>query len=137
VKRFGGLVTPIGESFVAIGFIVIASSLIAFAVVDFWILIAGSLPSLNLRVAWYLALSVVAALFSVVCVFIWRPLLAKLAISLFSISLASHSLERFIRIPMPQLRLLAACRLLVSLGVVLLVLRFRSSGRDTVGSEET
>jgi len=132
-KSFDWLATPMGESFVAIGLVAISFSLMAFAFFDFWILFVGDLSPLNLRVIWYLVLSGIAALFSVVCVFVWRPLLPKLFIGLFSISMASHILERFIRIPMPQLRLLAACRLLVSLGIVLVFLRYRSTDRATEG----
>jgi uncharacterized protein YjeT (DUF2065 family) len=76
---------------------------------------------------WYLLWAAIAALFSAVTVFIWRPGLHRTVIALFSISMASHILEQFISLSAQQLRLAATCRIIVAGAVILLFLRYRSA----------
>jgi hypothetical protein len=126
VRRPDWLETPTGEWIVAIGVIAIALSLFAFTVQDVSMLVTGKLySSALLRSVWYLLWAGLATVFSAACVFILQPALPRLVIALFSVSMASHILERFVRMPALQLRLLALCRLVVSLGVVLVYLRHR------------
>ena len=131
VKGLDWLRTEAGERVIAIGLVAISFSLVAFIFHDVWILFTGNLPELSLGGIWYLFLGGLATLFSAICVIVWRPAWARLLIALFSVSMASHILERFVRIPIPQLRMIAVCRLLVSLGIVLVFLRYRSNDRDT------
>jgi len=128
VKQADWLRTPTAEWMVAIGMVAIAVSLFAFTVQDVSMLLTGELFRLGLlRSAWYFLWAGLATLFSAVCVFIWRPALPRLVIALFSVSMASHILERFIAMPAPRPRLVALCRLFISLGVVLVYLRHRNS----------
>jgi hypothetical protein len=126
VKNADWLGTPTAEWTVAIGLVAIAVSLFAFTVQDVSVLLTGDLFRLGvLRSVWYLVWAGLAALFSAICVFICRPGSPKLVMALFSVSMASHILERFVKLPAPQLRLVALFRLFVSLGVVLVYLRHR------------
>lgn len=120
---------PKGLTVVAIGLVAITISLFIFVLVDFQILLTGTLPALNLRLTWYLLLGVVASLFSAICVFSWRPMVARIAIALFSLSMATHVVERLVHLPTATLRALSICRLLVSLGVIFLFLSYRRSER--------
>jgi hypothetical protein len=125
VKRFDLVSTPTGLKVVAIGFVAIWFSLLAFTFCDFWILFTGDLPRLSLYGIWYLLLGGLAALFSAMCVVLWQPAFARLIAALFSVSMASHVLERIVRISTPELRVISVGRLLVSLGVVLVYFRYR------------
>ena len=134
MKYVDWLGTPAGEWVVAIGLVAITVSLFAFTVQDVSTLLTGDLFRLSLfRSVWYLLWAGLAALFSAACVFtICRSALPRLVIALFSISMTSHILERFVRMPALQLRLVALCRLFVSLGVVLVYLSHRSDERETL-----
>jgi uncharacterized protein YjeT (DUF2065 family) len=133
VKNADWLGTPTGEWTVAIGLVAIAVSLFAFTVQDVSVLLTGDLFRLALlRSVWYLLWAGLATLFSAVCVFILRPALPRIVIALFSVAMASHIVEKFVRMPAPQLRLVALCRLFVSLGVVLVYLRHRFDEPETL-----
>jgi hypothetical protein len=120
LKKADWLETPTGEWIVAIGLVATAVSLFAFTVQDVSVLITGDPFRLGLlRSVWYLLWAGLAALFSAACVFICRSALPRLVIALFSVSMASHILERFVRMPALPLRLVSLCHLFVSLGVVL------------------
>jgi hypothetical protein len=122
------LETPTGERTVAIGLVAIAISLFAFTVQDLSVLLAGnSGRSSLLRSFWYLLWAGLASLAAAACVFICRSAWERLVITLSSVAMASHIVERFVGMRVPQLRLVALCRLLVSMGVVLLYLRTRST----------
>ncbi len=124
--------TPTGEWIVAIGLVAIAVSLFAFTVQDISVLLTGDLfRSGLLKSVWYLLWAGLATLFSAACVFLCRSARLKVVIALFSVSMASHILERFFSLPAPQLRLVALCRLVVSLGVVLAYLRHRFDEPET------
>ena len=126
VKQADWLGTPTAEWMLAIGVIAIALSLFAFTVQDVSTLVTGRLYTFALlRSIWYLLWAGLATLFSAACVFILRPALPKLVMTLFSVSMASHILERFVSVPAPQLRLIALCRLVVSSGAILVYLRHR------------
>jgi hypothetical protein len=120
--RRGGLQTSIGVNVVAVGLVAIVFSLVLFTVQDCWILFRGEPFVLHgLRGIWYLLWAAIAALFSAITVFIWRPGLHRTVIAVFSISMVSHILEHFVSLPAQQLRLAAACR------IILLFLRYRSA----------
>jgi hypothetical protein len=70
--------------------------------------------------SWGLAL---ASLFSALTVFIWRLGFPRIDIGLFSISMASHVIEQFARLPAQELKLIAFWRIVVALSLVLLFLR--------------
>jgi len=132
VKVFYWLNGPKGLPIVAIGLVSIMFSLLDFAIDDFVILLTGDLPKLSLRVMWYLLLGAVASLFSALCVAVWRPILPRIVIALFSVSMASHVLERLGHVPIPSLRIVAVGRLLVALGVVLVYLRYQSNDGESI-----
>ena len=122
------LQTSIGVNVVAVGLIAIVFSLMLFTVQDCWILFRGEPYALHrLSGIWYLLWAAIAALFSAVTVFMWRPGLHRTVIALFSISMASHILEQFVSLPAQQLRLAATCRIIVAGAVILLFLRYRSA----------
>jgi hypothetical protein len=133
LKNTDWLETPTGGWIVALGLVAIAVSLFAFTVQDVSALFTGDSFSLGpLRSLWYLLWAALAALFSAACVFVFRAAWPRLVSALFSVAMASHILERFVRVPALQLRLVALCRLLVSLGVVLVYLRHRSAEPETL-----
>jgi uncharacterized protein YjeT (DUF2065 family) len=69
----------------------------------------------------------IAAVFSAITVFIWRPRLHRTVIALFSVSMASHIVEQLVSLPAQQLRLAAMCRVIVAAALILLFLRYRST----------
>jgi hypothetical protein len=70
VKPFDWLRTSAGEWIVAGGIASVVFSLFIFMFQDLWILFTGNLPHLGLREVWYPLVGGLAALFSVVCVFV-------------------------------------------------------------------
>jgi hypothetical protein len=62
--------------------------------------------------------------------YVWRPVLARVVVALFSAAMASHVLERLVTIPAPKLKLLAVCRLFVSALMFSLYIRYRRDDRD-------
>jgi hypothetical protein len=132
VTNAGWLGTPTGEWIVAIGLVAIAVSLFAFTVQDISVLLTGDVFRSGLmKSVWYLLWAGLAMLFSAGCVFLCRSAWLKVVITLFSVSMASHILERFVRVPAPQIRLIALCRLFISLGVALVYLRHRFDEPET------
>ena len=124
----GWLESSTGVNVIAIGLVAIMFSLVLFTVQDLWILVIGTPFALHgLRGGWYLFWAAIATVFSATTVFIWRPGLPRIVIGLFSISMASHILEQFVSLPAQQLRLAAACRIIVAGAVILLFLRYRSA----------
>ncbi len=122
------LQTSTGVNVIAIGLVAIVFSLMLFIVQDCWILFRGEPYALHgLRGVWYLLWAAIAAVFSAITVFIWRPGLHRTVIALFSISMASHIVEQFISLPARQLRLAATCRIIGSAALILLFLRYRST----------
>jgi hypothetical protein len=120
--------TSTGINVVAIGVVAIMFSLAVFAVEDFSILLTGKPYALHgPRGSWYLLWAGIAAVFSAMTVFIWRPGLPRIVMALFSLSMASHILEQFVTLPTQQLKSVAACRILVSVALTLLVWRYRST----------
>jgi hypothetical protein len=107
--------TSTAVNVVAIGLVAIVFSLVLFTLQDCWILFRGEpLVIHGLRGIWYLLWAGTAAVFSAVTVFIWRPGLHRIVIALFSLSMASHILEQFFSLPVQQLRLAAACRIIIA-----------------------
>jgi hypothetical protein len=136
VKNAEWLESPTGEWTVAIGLVAIAVSLFAFTIQDLSVLLTGDLFRLGLlRSVWYLVWAGLATLSSAACVFIYRSGWSRLVIALFSVAMASHILEKFVAMPVPQLRLVALLRLLISLGVVLVYLSHRSTEQKS-GTEQ-
>ncbi|MBZ5702247.1 MAG: hypothetical protein LAN84_10405 [Acidobacteriia bacterium] len=120
--------TSTGVNVVAIGLVAIMFSLVLFTVQDFSILLTGKIYALHgLRGIWYLLWATVAAVFSAMTVFIWRPGLPRIVIAFFSISMASHILEQFVALPAQQLKLAALCRIFITVALILLGLRYRST----------
>lgn len=119
---------------VAIGIVAATVSLAVFATLDVWVLISGhkTLLSHSISGVWYLSLATLAALFSAFTVFIWRPLVPRVAVALFSAAIASQVLDQFVTLPAQCLRVIAGCRICVSTGVFLLFLRYRWSTLRTV-----
>src|SRR5882762_3513157 len=118
--------TSTGVNVVAIGLVAIIFSLVLFTIQDLWILFSGKLVALHgLRGMWYLLWAAIAAVFSVMTAFIWRPGLPRIVIALFSISMASRVLEQFVTLPAQQLKLTAVCRIAVAAALILLLSRYR------------
>jgi len=108
--------------------VAIIFALVFFTVQDVWILLTGKLVVLTgLRRIWFLLWAILGALSSALTFFIWRPGFPRIVIGLFFISMASHVMEQFINLPGQQLKLLAFCRIVVALSLILLVLRYRST----------
>ena len=124
--RHDWLNTEFGITVVAIGLVAILFSGIIFTLQDISILLTGKfLFTLGtLRDIWYLLIATLAALFSALCVLIWRPGLPRIVIGLFSVSMASHVVEQFVFLPTPQMKAVAVCRLGVASGLILLFLRY-------------
>jgi len=128
VMRQGWLESSTGMNVVAIGLVAIVFSLVLFTVQDLWILVTGTPYALHgLRGDWYLLSAAIATIFSAMTVFIWRPGLSRIVIGLFSMSMASHILEQFVGLPAQELKLAALCRIFIAVGLILLVLRYRST----------
>src|SRR5260370_3432209 len=128
VMRQDWLTTSTGINVVAIGLAAILFSLVLFAFQDFLILLTGKPCALHgLKGSWYLLGAAIAAVFSAMTIFIWRPGLPRIVIALFSISMASHILEQFFTLPAQQLKSLAACRIFVSAALMFLLSRYRST----------
>jgi hypothetical protein len=135
IMRRNWLWTSLGINVVAIGLFAIAVSLIVFTVQDLAILVTGKPYVLHgVRGIWYLLCATIAALFSVMTIFIWRLRLPRIVIGLFSISMASHILEQFVALPADKLKVLALFRLLVAMALTLLVWRYGST--TTSGTSE-
>lgn len=118
------------ESFVAMGTYAIMFSLAIFTPLDFWILLTGRVVSLHRPMGlWCLFWAAVAGLFSVVLICAGKPLVPRIMIGLFSVSMASHFIGQFLVLPPRQLKLLAFCRILAALGLFLLVLVGRAKGK--------
>ena len=111
---------------VAIGLVAIMFSLVIFTLQDISILLAGKLfiTLATLRGTWYLLVATIAALFSALTVFIWRPGLPRIVIGLFSVTMASHIIEQFVILPTPQMKVVALGRIGVALGLILLFLPY-------------
>src|SRR5580704_11553032 len=98
--RRAWLETSTGVNVVAIGLFGIVFSLALFTLQDCWILFKGEPYVLHgPRGIWYLVWAAIAAVFSALTFFIWRPGLHRTLIALFSISMASHIFEQFILLP--------------------------------------
>lgn len=103
-------------------------SLALFTVQDIDTLLTGNLGKWHwFSGVWYLLWAAVAAIFSALTVFIWRAIFPRIIIALFSASMASHVFEPFIALPTQHLKLIAFCRVFVSLGVIGLYLHYRST----------
>src|ERR1700751_5018026 len=103
--RYSWVQTSAGINFVAIGLVGIWFSLMLFTLQDCWILFRGEPYAVHgPRGIVYLLLAAIAAVFSAITVFIWRPGVHRTVIALFSVSMASHILEQFVPLPAQQLR---------------------------------
>jgi hypothetical protein len=117
-----------GMNVVAVGLVAITFSLVLFTAQDVWILLTGKLFVLKAFMGvWYPLWAVLAALFSALTVFTWRPGFPRIVIGLFSISMASHAVEQFVILPPQHLKLVAFCRIVAASGLILLFLRYRSA----------
>jgi hypothetical protein len=125
--RLDWLETPAGAKVVGIGLCAVIICLALFTVQDIEILFTGNLGKWHwFSGVWRLLWAAVASLFSALTVFFWRRLIPRIAMALFSASMASHVFEQFIALPMQHLKLIALCRVFVSLGVIGLYLHYRS-----------
>jgi hypothetical protein len=112
---------------VAVGIYAITFSIALFTVEDIWILLTGK-PATLLHgpIGWWTLLwAALATMFSAITVFVWRPVVPRIVMTLFSMSMASHILEQFVPLTALQLKLAALCRISVAVAVVLLVWRDR------------
>ena len=114
------LKTEMGENVTAIGIVAIMYSLAVFTLRDVWVLLAGKFVALTgLYGIWYVLLATVAALFSALTVFVWRPGLPRIVIGLFCIAMVSHIIEQFVILPASQMKVVAVCRIGIALGLIL------------------
>ena len=109
----------------AVGLVAIVFSLIFFSVQDISILLTGKpLTFIMPRTVLYTLLAAIAVLFSTLTVFVWRGVVPRLLIGLFAVSMLTHIVEYYVILPASQMRVLATCRIAVSLGLVLLFLQY-------------
>ena len=107
-------------------------SLAVFTLEDVSILLTGNLVAVRApRIAFYSLAAALGALFCGLTIFISRPGLHQIVIELLALSMASHAVEHLISMPPTQTRMIAACRIVVSLLVIIPVLRFGYSQRLT------
>jgi hypothetical protein len=74
-------------------------------------------------------LATVAALFSALTVFVWRPGLPRIVIGLFSIAMVSHIIEQFVILPALQMKVVAVCRIGIALGLILLFVQYSRTAK--------
>ena len=129
--RLKWLGTSVGANIVALGIVAIVFALFISTFGDIVFLVTGNVwtPG-GFRSVWYPLWEALAALFSAITFFVWRPALPRIMIALFAVSMASHVVERFAPMPAQQLRLVAICRLLISLGLALVYLNYRWTVRS-------
>jgi hypothetical protein len=124
----GWLNSKIGINIVAIGIVATMLSLAVFTVEDVAILFTGNLFAFRTpRLAFYSLAAAVAALFCGLTIFIFRPGLPRIIISLLAVSMASHATEHLVPIASTPLKVIAALRIVVSLLVIVPILHFRSA----------
>jgi flagellar biosynthesis protein FlhB len=122
------LATSKGVNAVAVGIYAIMLSLVVFALEDTSTLLTGRLDSFfGPSGLWALSWAAIAAVFSAIMVFIWRPVLPRIVMALVSVSMASHILEQLVVFSIQQLKLAALCRIFVGVAPVVLVLHYRST----------
>jgi hypothetical protein len=126
--RRGWLGTAAGPNVVAIGIVASALSLVMFTIQDLLTLLTGEFAAFHgPKGIWYVLLATLAALFSAMNVFVFRPGLPRFLAALLSITMASHVLEQFVALPTQQLKLAALCRSFVVAIVILQLWRSRSA----------
>jgi hypothetical protein len=126
--RRGWLGTATGLNVVAIGIVASALSLVMFTIQDLLTLLTGKFAAFHgPKGIWYVLLAILAALFSAMTVFVFRPGLPRFLAALLSITMASHVFEQFVALPTQQLKLAALCRSFVVAIVILQLWRSRSA----------
>jgi len=98
-------------------------SLILFTFEDIWFLLTGDVRAFETI---FLPLAAFSSVLWFLSLFILAEGLPRLVVVILSASMASHVLLRFTAVPSQQIKAIAICRVLASLGLVLLYLRFRS-----------
>jgi hypothetical protein len=137
VVRKDWLTTLTAENVVAVGIYAITFSIALFTVEDIWILLTGKLATLlHGPMGWWALLwAALATMFSAITVFVWRPVVPRIVMTLFSMSMASYILEQFVAFNAQQLKLAALCRISVAVALVLLVWRDRSTHGSPVSPD--
>lgn len=127
--------TEIGINVVAIGLVAIMFCLIIFTIQDISILLTGKLLTFTtLTSLFYMFLAVLAAVFSAFTVFIWRGVVPRILIGLFSVSMLSHIIEHSLVFPVSLMRAVAICRIAVTLGLLLLSFQYSRSTKGAASS---
>jgi hypothetical protein len=134
VVRKDWLTTSTSENVVAVGIYATMFSVAVFTLEDIWILFTGKLASLLHGPSgwWALLWAALATMFSAISVFVWRPVVPRIVMTLFSMSMASHILEQFVAFSAQQLKLAALCRISVAVALVGLVWRVRPTHSSPV-----
>jgi hypothetical protein len=122
------LASATGVNFVGIG---VAATVIALSVLtadDIWFLSTGEHLFTGLRLwGFYLPLAGLSAVFCAATFFLWRPILPKIMATLTSAAMASHVYQRLVAISLSHLKVLSLCRLLLCMGLVYSLFRYRTS----------
>lgn len=119
-----------GINVVAIGLVAVILSLAFFTLRDIWVLLNGKFVAVSgLYGIWYALLATVAALFSALTVFLWRPGVPRIVIGLFSISMVSHIIEQFAILSASQMKAVAVFRIAITLGLILLFLQYSRAAK--------
>jgi hypothetical protein len=129
------LVSRAGVNIVGIGLAATIFSLFVFTFENIWFLFTGDAGVFATRGFLYIPLAGLSAIFCLLSSFICRPGLIRVAYAIFSASMASHVFLLFVVIPSEQMKVIAIIRILASLGLVLLYLRFRSEVAACVRSK--
>ena len=126
MMRRGWLASADGINFVAFGLTATGMSALWFVYMDVWFLLTDD-PTVyrNYLDVWYLILAAAAAVFCAVTVFVWRPLMPKIVAGLLAAAMASQVTQRIFGIQAQHIKPLAAARLIISVGVILLLLNYR------------
>ena len=128
--------TSTGLNIVAAGLVASMLSLGMFTIQDLSTLLTGKFTAFHgSKGQWYVLLAVVAALFSALSVFVFRPGLPRFMAALFSVSMASHVLEQYVSLPSKELKLAALSRVFVAAAVIFSVWRYGSAMTNDVTPE--
>ena len=123
--------SPAEVNIVALGLAAIVFSIFIFTFEDFWFIFTSNPVVFSVREFIYLPLAVIAASFSLISFFVFQPGFPRIAIGLFAASMAFRVLQWFVTIPSQQLKVVAVGRIVASLCVVFLYLRYRSETTES------
>src|SRR5262249_14407365 len=107
-------------SFVALGIVSTVLCILIYGLRDLWFLFVGTYGRFSPpRRIFYLVLASIAVLFSIAMILESRRALYRIAFGLLSIAMTSYMVETFVALSASQLRVIAICRIVVSVSLIL------------------